>query len=163
MAKPLPLNHYALPEKFNFFFLSDKFIETEYSQYDGPLCRLEPMNLFQLLKIELTEDRETAVEDPNTMWTFCPSVQPAYVMAILFGITTLAHLIQAILHKKTYCWVITMSGLWQTVNYVLRILSIKNPTNYPYYAGWFILILVSIQIGCDDDKQANGVTNSDHQ
>jgi hypothetical protein len=77
------------------------------------------------------------------MWSFCPSVNAAYVLTVLFAITTLVHLIQAIVYKKIYCWVITMSGIWQTVNYIFRILSIQNPASYGDYAAWFILILVS--------------------
>lgn len=86
--------------------------------------------------------QKKALDDKNTMWTFCPSIQGAYVMAVLFGITTLTHFTQAILYRKAYCWVITMAGIWQTVNYILRILSITYPTSYGFYAGWFILILV---------------------
>lgn len=37
-----------------------------------------------------------------------------------------------------------MSALWQTIGYVLRILSIKHPASMGYYSGWFILILVRI-------------------
>lgn len=55
----------------------------------------------------------------------------------------LAHLYQAIRYRKGYCWVITMSALWQTLTYVFRILSIHSPASFAYYAAWFILILVA--------------------
>lgn len=76
------------------------------------------------------------------MWNFCPSIAPAYVLAVLFALTTIAHLGQAIYYKKPYCWVIVISGLAQTLCYIFRILSILNPDNFGSYAAWFILILV---------------------
>lgn len=36
-----------------------------------------------------------------------------------------------------------MSAIWQTAAYVLRDVSIKNPTSITWYAAWFVLILVS--------------------
>ncbi|PCH08475.1 RTA-like protein [Penicillium occitanis (nom. inval.)] len=36
-----------------------------------------------------------------------------------------------------------MSALWQSITYILRIISIKNPTSLGDYAGWFVLILIS--------------------
>ncbi|PWY79248.1 hypothetical protein BO70DRAFT_338439 [Aspergillus heteromorphus CBS 117.55] len=84
-----------------------------------------------------------ALSTPNTMWDFCPSVAAAYLFTILFALTTLAHLAQAIIYRKPYCWVITVSGLIQTVTYIFRVLSILNPASYTDYAAWFVLILVA--------------------
>ncbi|TVY16682.1 Sphingoid long-chain base transporter RSB1 [Lachnellula arida] len=68
--------------------------------------------------------------DPvNTNWNFCPSTAAAWLFFILFALTTCAHLVQGIWHRKSYCWVIVCSGALQTVNYVFRIISIKNPTS----------------------------------
>lgn len=77
------------------------------------------------------------------MWSFCPSIAAAYLFIVLFGITTISHIVQAILHRKFYCWVIAMSGTIQTVTYIFRVLSILNPASYPDYAVWFVLILVA--------------------
>lgn len=77
------------------------------------------------------------------MWTFCPSIGAAYLLTVLFGLTTLAHIAQAILHRKLYCWVIAMSGTIQTVTYIFRVLSILNPASYDDYAAWFVLILIA--------------------
>ncbi|KUJ06420.1 uncharacterized protein LY89DRAFT_633035 [Mollisia scopiformis] len=83
------------------------------------------------------------VTAPNTMWNFCPSVGPAYLFAILFALTTITHLGQAIYYKKAYCWVIILSGLAQTLCYIFRVLSILNPEVFGDYAAWFILILIA--------------------
>lgn len=79
---------------------------------------------------------------PDTQWNFCPEIGPAYLFAVLFGLTTIGHIYQAIHYRKPYCWVIILSGLAQTLCYIFRILSIKNHTVFGDYAAWFILILV---------------------
>lgn len=90
----------------------------------------------------------TAVEvpDKDKLWSFCPNIAAAYLLTILFAFTTCAHFAQAILYRKGYCWVIVMSALWQTVCYLLRVLSIKQPSSMGYYSGWFILILVCVSM-----------------
>ena len=62
---------------------------------------------------------------------------------ILFALTTITHLVQAIYYRKGYCWVIICSGLAQTICYIFRALSIQHPASFSDYAAWFILILVS--------------------
>lgn len=85
-----------------------------------------------------------ALADPDkTDWSFCPNIGAAYLFAVIFGLTTIAHIAQSVIHRKFYCWVIAMSGLWQTANYVFRILSIKNPNTDSWYEYWFVLMLVS--------------------
>jgi len=79
----------------------------------------------------------------DTQWNFCPNIGAAYFFTILFALTTIGHIVQAILHKKAYCWVIIVSGLAQTICYIFRVISIKNPTNFGSYAAWFILILIA--------------------
>ncbi|RDW65136.1 hypothetical protein BP6252_10787 [Coleophoma cylindrospora] len=63
----------------------------------------------------------------NTVWAFCPSTPAAILFTVLFALTTLAHLSQAIFYRKRYCWVIIGSGLIQTTNYIFRIISIIAP------------------------------------
>ncbi|KAJ5928913.1 hypothetical protein N7466_007869 [Penicillium verhagenii] len=84
-----------------------------------------------------------ALTTPDTMWNFCPSIGAAYLFIVLFGLTTVAHVVQAALHRKLYCWVIAISGMIQTITYIFRVLSILNPASYEEYAAWFVLILVA--------------------
>ena len=77
------------------------------------------------------------------MWDFCPSLGASILFIVLFTATTVIHLIQAIFYKKPYCWVIVVSGLLQAVTYVFRTISIETPSNFPYYATWFVVILVA--------------------
>ncbi|KAM0141532.1 hypothetical protein ACHAO1_001720 [Botrytis cinerea] len=84
-----------------------------------------------------------ALNTPDTKWSFCPNIGAAYLFTILFGLTTIAHLTQAILHRRAYCWVIIVSGIAQTLAYIFRVISIKNPASFGNYAAWFILILIA--------------------
>ncbi|CAK7264470.1 hypothetical protein SEPCBS57363_001098 [Sporothrix epigloea] len=61
-----------------------------------------------------------ALATPNTMWTFCPNLGASVFFLVLFAGTTAAHVFQAAHYKKTYCWVIIMSSLWQLLTYVFR-------------------------------------------
>lgn len=80
---------------------------------------------------------------PDTMWSFCPSIAAAYLFIVSFGLTTISHIVQAVVHRKFYCWVIAMSGTIQTLTYIFRVLSILNPASYAVYAVWFVLILIA--------------------
>lgn len=82
-------------------------------------------------------------DEENTTWTFCPSTGAAYLFAILFALTTAGHVAQAIIYRKGYSWVIIVSALLQTVNYIFRVVSIKNPTSDAPAIIWFVLILIA--------------------
>ena len=85
-----------------------------------------------------------AKDDPKSEWpALCPAIGPAYLYAVFFGLTSLAHLAQAVIYRKGYSWVLTMSGLWQTAAYIFRIISIKNVDSLGAYSAWFILILLA--------------------
>ena len=83
-----------------------------------------------------------ALSVPETNWSFCPSLGAAIAFTILFALTMTAHIVQAIYYRKAYCWVITMSAIWQIVAYVTRIISLESPANLGPYVSWFVLILV---------------------
>ncbi|GAB7353858.1 hypothetical protein MBLNU459_g4219t3 [Dothideomycetes sp. NU459] len=84
-----------------------------------------------------------ALNDPNDNWSFCPDPVPAILFAALFGLTTIVHLAQGIHYRKWYTIVIIISGGLQTATFVLRTLSIYNPTQELLYALWFCLILIA--------------------
>ncbi|PVI00601.1 hypothetical protein DM02DRAFT_671901 [Periconia macrospinosa] len=85
-----------------------------------------------------------ALADPDrTEWSLCPSTPAAILFTVLFAFTTIVHLVQAVHYKKAYCWVIVGSALAQTITYICRITSIKNPNDLGPYAAWFVIILVA--------------------
>jgi hypothetical protein len=79
----------------------------------------------------------------NTYWGLCPSLPASILFTTLFGLTTIAHIVQAIKYRKPYCWVISASALAQLLCYIFRTLSIQNPFSFNDYVAWFVLILVA--------------------
>ncbi|MCJ1391639.1 hypothetical protein MMC18_004504 [Xylographa bjoerkii] len=61
----------------------------------------------------------------NALYKFYPSFAAALVFSILFGAATLLHIGQAAAHKKPFCWVIIMGGLWETGSFITRTLSTR--------------------------------------
>ncbi|KAF5235731.1 hypothetical protein FANTH_11611 [Fusarium anthophilum] len=84
-----------------------------------------------------------ALQVPNTQWNLCPSTAASILFLVLFAITNIAHLIQAIQYRSGYCCVIIMSAFWQVFTYIFRTVSIYNPASFDYYATWFVVILVA--------------------
>ncbi|EQB50545.1 RTA1 domain-containing protein [Colletotrichum gloeosporioides Cg-14] len=66
-------------------------------------------------------------------WPYVPSVEGNLALAILLGLSTLVHLVQAVVYKQRYCWVIIMAGIWETSAFVLRTLGAKNGRVLPFY------------------------------
>ncbi|KAK5708562.1 hypothetical protein LTR17_020595 [Elasticomyces elasticus] len=80
---------------------------------------------------------------PDSAWDFCPNSGANWVFVALFGLTTIAHFVQMVLYRKIYSLVITISGILQTVAYVIRGLSIIDPTLGMYTIMWFILMMIA--------------------
>ncbi|KAJ7487224.1 RTA1 like protein-domain-containing protein [Mycena galericulata] len=56
-------------------------------------------------------------------------VLPLLVLfSALFGLTTIAHTVQAIHYRKKFCWVVIMAGIWETAGLVLRVFSVLHTT-----------------------------------
>ncbi|KAI9889893.1 MAG: hypothetical protein M1814_004728 [Vezdaea aestivalis] len=83
------------------------------------------------------------VNDPDALWPYCPSLVLAIIFAILFGFSTVIHIYQAVHYRKTFCWVIGMGALWETLAFVFRSLSTRDQTNDSLYRAQFLLILVA--------------------
>ncbi|KAI8268196.1 putative lipid transporter atnI [Colletotrichum sp. SAR11_239] len=66
-------------------------------------------------------------------WPYVPSFEGNLALAILFVLSALVHLVQAIMYKQRYCWVIIMAGVWETSAFVLRTLGAKNGRVLPFY------------------------------
>lgn len=84
-----------------------------------------------------------ALADPDSLWSFCPSLPAAYLFAVLFGLITTIHIVQSIVHRKFYSIVVIISAGMQTATYVLRVLSINDVSNEGFYSYWFILMMVA--------------------
>lgn len=65
------------------------------------------------------------------------------LFAILFGLTTIVHIWQAAHYKKPFCWVLIMSAIWQTAAFIVRCISIMNPTNVAINDVTYCLVLLA--------------------
>ncbi|KIW23697.1 uncharacterized protein PV07_11876 [Cladophialophora immunda] len=80
---------------------------------------------------------------PNDIWSYCPSFSAAILFTVLFGITTCAHILQAIIYRKPFAMVLIMGALWETGGYVARIYSIENQLSSGIYTAQLLLILLA--------------------
>ena len=83
------------------------------------------------------------ISNPNSEWNYCPSYTAAILFICLFGLTTLTHTLQAILHKKPVAWVIIMGGCWETAGYIFRTLGVEHQLNSTYATAQLLLILLA--------------------
>ncbi|KAF7334420.1 RTA1-domain-containing protein [Mycena venus] len=79
----------------------------------------------------------------NYSFLYCPSFPAAVLFSVLFGLTTIAHFIQAIHYRKKFCWVIIMAGIWETSGLTLRVFSVLHTTSLTFGIPSQLLILLS--------------------
>jgi len=95
--------------------------------------------------ITTTPDKNGHVplDDCRAIWLYYPSIAAAIIVSIIFGISTVIHIIQAAKYRMRFCWVIIMAGIWETTGFILRILSAKNQINLNIYIPEELLILLA--------------------
>ncbi|KAF8587695.1 RTA1-domain-containing protein, partial [Ramaria rubella] len=81
--------------------------------------------------------------DPHALWLYCPSLGAAVLFLVLFGLCTVAHITQAIMFRKKFCWVIIIACLWEMFGFVLRILSVMNQTNKSVFIPQQLLLILA--------------------
>ncbi|CAM1511944.1 Fc.00g094570.m01.CDS01 [Cosmosporella sp. VM-42] len=79
----------------------------------------------------------------GAIWDYYPKFIAAIVFAALFAIVTAVHVWQAAKYKKTWCWVIIMASLWETMAFVFRALSSKHQQSSGIYLVFQIFILLA--------------------
>ncbi|KAF4952139.1 hypothetical protein FGADI_6935 [Fusarium gaditjirri] len=72
------------------------------------------------------------VDACNSNYFFDPSFAANLAFCVLFGMTTMVHLIQAILFKKKFCWVAIMGAAWETIGFAFKTLGSRNQQNTTY-------------------------------
>ncbi|KAJ9610264.1 hypothetical protein H2200_005041 [Cladophialophora chaetospira] len=80
---------------------------------------------------------------PEYIWAYCPSFAAAMIFVVLFGLTSCAHIFQAIMYRKPFAMVLIMGALWETGGYVARIISIENQHQSGVYTVQLLLILLA--------------------
>lgn len=90
-------------------------------------------------------------KDPKSLWLFCPSYSAAIAFAVLFGLTSLAHVVQAIWHRKPFLVVLIMGGFWEVGGYISRTFSViqqKNEAAYTFQQLFIILAPLWLNAFC---------------
>ncbi|PNP56026.1 hypothetical protein FNYG_15387 [Fusarium nygamai] len=72
------------------------------------------------------------VDACNANYFFDPSFAANLAFCVLFGMTTMVHLIQAILFKKKFCWVVIMGAAWETIGFAFKALGSRDQQNTTY-------------------------------
>ncbi|KDQ51946.1 hypothetical protein JAAARDRAFT_40566 [Jaapia argillacea MUCL 33604] len=81
--------------------------------------------------------------DPNAEYLYCASTGAATLFTVLFALTSIAHITQAFMYRKGFCWVIIMAALWETGGFLTRALSTLDQTKYTFIFPSQILILLA--------------------
>ncbi|PLB54013.1 hypothetical protein P170DRAFT_469485 [Aspergillus steynii IBT 23096] len=55
-----------------------------------------------------------------------PSFAAAILFAVLFGLTTALHTVQAFVYKKRYAWVVIMGATWELLAFVFRVMQTRQ-------------------------------------
>ncbi|KND88824.1 hypothetical protein TOPH_06533, partial [Tolypocladium ophioglossoides CBS 100239] len=77
----------------------------------------------------------------DSYYSFYPSFEGNLAFAVLFGVSTLVHVAQAVAYRKRFCWVIIMGGLWETAAFVIRTVGAHNQQQMQY-AIWGLLLFL---------------------
>ena len=95
--------------------------------------------------ITVTPDQNGYVplDDCRNIWSYYPSFGAAILFSILFGMTTVTHVVQARIYRKRFCWVIIMAGIWETTGLILRVLSTRNQINMGFYIPEELFVLLA--------------------
>ncbi|KAF4445120.1 hypothetical protein F53441_10962 [Fusarium austroafricanum] len=87
------------------------------------------------------------VDACNSNYLFDPSFAANLAFCVLFGMTTMAHLVQAILFKKKFCWVAIMGAAWETIAFAFKTLGSKHQQSMTYLiVGQLLFILAPLWI-----------------
>ncbi|EPS29314.1 putative lipid transporter atnI [Penicillium oxalicum] len=68
-------------------------------------------------------------ESCDAVLYYVPSFAAAVLFCVLFGMSTLLHFIQSLIHKKAYMWVLIMGAAWEALAFVFRTLQTRHQNN----------------------------------
>ncbi|KAK9238759.1 RTA1 like protein-domain-containing protein [Lipomyces kononenkoae] len=74
---------------------------------------------------------------------YVPSFGAAILFSVLFGLTLICHVVQGIIYKKKYTWVVMMGALWELLAFILRALLTRNQSSTGYDTGHVIMFLLA--------------------
>lgn len=99
--------------------------------------------------------------DCRALYSYYPSFGAAILFSIIFGISLCLHVVQAIAWRKVssmssmpgrgcalilvqkFCWVIIMGVAWETVAFILRIVSTRHQISQGIFTPSFLLVFLA--------------------
>ncbi|KAF9874629.1 RTA1 domain-containing protein [Colletotrichum karsti] len=79
----------------------------------------------------------------NSYYPFEPNFEGNIAFAAVFGLSMIAHLIQAFAYRKKFCWVIVVGASWETTAFILRALGSRDQQEMGYQIGGQLLFLLA--------------------
>lgn len=79
----------------------------------------------------------------NSYYNYDPQFAPAVAVAVIFGVLTGVHLVEAVAFRKRYTWVLIMGALWETIAFVVHSLGSKDQQQIAYATVWNVLFLLA--------------------
>ncbi|TQW00796.1 hypothetical protein V2A60_001837 [Cordyceps javanica] len=79
----------------------------------------------------------------NSYYNDYPSFEANLALAAVFGASFVAHIVQAIVYKKRFCWVVIMGAAWETAAFSLRTIGAHHQQERQYALWGQILFLLS--------------------
>ncbi|KAH6869515.1 RTA1 like protein-domain-containing protein [Thelonectria olida] len=79
----------------------------------------------------------------NANYGFYPQWEDNTAFAVVFGLSTVAHLAQAVILKKSFCWVIIMGASWECLCFILRALGARDQQEMTYVVVSTLLFLLA--------------------
>lgn len=59
-------------------------------------------------------------DQENSQFSYCANGPAAVFFSVLFGLTWIAHTVQAFAYRKKFCWVIVVGSLWECIGLIMR-------------------------------------------
>ncbi|PKS09264.1 hypothetical protein jhhlp_003878 [Lomentospora prolificans] len=83
----------------------------------------------------------------NSYYLFEPNFAGNVAFAVMLGLTTAIHIVQAAVYKKKYCWVLIMGCAWESSAFVLRAAGAHNQQQLTFVVlGTLLLLLAPLWI-----------------
>ncbi|OAA60798.1 RTA1 domain protein [Cordyceps fumosorosea ARSEF 2679] len=79
----------------------------------------------------------------NSNYNDNPSFEANLAFAVVFGASFVTHIVQAIVYKKRFCWVVIMGAAWETAAFSLRTIGSHNQQERQYAIWGTLLFLLA--------------------
>ncbi|KAF7715219.1 Uncharacterized protein PECH_008713 [Penicillium ucsense] len=79
----------------------------------------------------------------DAQYAYCANGPVAVFFSVLFGLTWIAHLVQAVTYRKKFCWVMVVGTLWECIGLVMRTYSTIDQTQANTASAGQLLVLLA--------------------